>query len=87
MLKKPLKYEVALSMLPTGATGPDLFPFCQTLEKVMEETEDPFVRIVPTFYADNRNACRGWGWPTVPQWNMAVERYFGVKVLDRMKQT
>ena len=72
-------------MLPEGATGADLLSFCQTLEKVMEETEDPFVRIVPTFYADNRKACRGWGWPTRPQWNLAIERHFGVKVLYPMK--
>jgi len=78
---KPLRYEVDLAMLPDGAVAGDVGPFCRVLEQVMEEDGDDLVRIVETFRAfndptDGRLAC--WGWPTVPQWDRAVARYFGV---------
>lgn len=73
-------------MLPKGATAGDLGPFCEALERVMEETDDDLVRIVPTFYADNRKANLCWGWPCVDQWNMAVERHFRVRALHPRKQ-
>ena len=85
-MRKPLRYEVDLSMLPKGATAADLGPFCKVLERVLEETDDDLVQIIPTFRADNRNANRCWGCPCVDQWNLAVERYFDVTVLYKRRQ-
>lgn len=83
---KPLKFEVDLPMLPVGSTAADLGPFCKALERVCEEGGDDLVRIVATFRADNRDANLGWGWPTVDQWNLAVERHYGVRVLYPNRQ-
>ena len=85
-MNKPLRYEVDLPMLPDGADSNDLSPFCKALECVMEVAGDDLVEIIPTFFADNRDADAAWGWPTVDQWNCAVEIYFGVHVLRRRSQ-
>ncbi len=85
-MNKPLKYEVDLPMLPKGSMAGDLIPFCEALERVMEETDDDLVQIAATFRANNQSANPAFGWPTVDQWNLAVERHFGVLVLRKERQ-
>ena len=78
---KPFKYEVDLRMLPMGAQGGDLAPFCAALERIMERGDDGRVRIVPTFQAlnDGTNSEQlAWGWPTEDQWSEAIRQVFGV---------
>ena len=77
------RYEVDLQMLPAGSVAADVSPFCAVLETVMSEGGQKIVA-VETFRAYNNpnDFYPGfWGWPTVDEWNLAIERYFGVQTL------